>query len=142
MRAELVEAVRSAWGFDDDDPIELGTPRTAWTTYPQAAIYTNPVEREFVGPRIVEESYLFEIEGRFPLPSDGTLDDLKLDRARELGELLCPPAVEGSTIASPSILVSGCFLPHVSTVDFGSDEDSDSYYSVRLAFSVRCHVLQ
>ena len=136
LKADLA-AVLSTYG--GSPRISFGRPRKPISSYPQAIVRT-VLEREVEG-RSVEESYGFVIDLRLPLPASGDAEDRQMEAADALTMRLAPYAV--ASVPDPPEDYGGVgYLPQVTSIVPGEDEDTNDFCSVKLGFSVRTTVHQ
>lgn len=121
----LVPAVQDAWGLSR---VALRQPRTRQLDLPYAVIWFDAFGADFGGVQSVLQSLRFGILGRFPFPTDSSLNvELeKLDRVNEVIAVL----QTGPTFG-------GAMLPLVTRADFGeTDSPTNAAYEVTVFFEV------
>lgn len=140
-RELIVQQIKATWCPGDDDPITIGAVREEKTHYPQAIIVTGPdIERDYThGVRSVREDYRFFIEGRFEIPSDGTIDDLQADAVHSLGLRLVGDL---DTAASADWATNGLYWPKIVNVQVPTPDTDQKYYQVVLVLELSSDVLQ
>jgi hypothetical protein len=132
IRDQLKDIVRDAWDFADANRVVIGRPRGEENELPIATIQLTSVARDMTGLHIVTERMEFEIAGEWLLEDGEVLEDLKLDKAADLGEAILD--FDWNSL--------GGYLPQVGAVTFGDDDFESGSYALSLSFSVLTDVEQ
>lgn len=124
IRNAIVQDCIDAWSVTK---VHVGPPETEQTTLPYAVVWLQDVPMEWQTVKGVEQTYRFNVYGRFARPVAGNVEDEKITKA----DSLLAQLMAGATY-------SGAYLPTVELVTFGDlDAAEPDAFEIGVVFSVR-----